>query len=213
MSQKSYLEIQQYQSNKVRKPLPKIRGDIFHRGLVDQYVANLSEIQLFGFSQERGIPVEILRRHQIGWDGYAYILPIYHEEGYLIGFRRKIIGGDTISKKGSRAGLFNVQCLKSAGDAAVVYVCEGEWDVMALEAAGYEFVVGVPGAFTFMKEWLHLFKNKHVVLLYDADEVGREGSKKVAKMLEGIALTVKNVNLSKILSKGKDVRDYFNDKE
>jgi DNA primase len=80
--------------------------------------------------------------------------------------------GDTISKKGSQAGLFNVECLKAASYGVIIYICEGEWDAMALEAQGYEYVVGVPGAFTFMKEWLHLFKDRHVVILYDADQTG-----------------------------------------
>jgi len=212
MSKESYLEIQEYQANKTKFPRPKIEKDIFDRRLIDQYVVNLSDARLLSFSKERGIPLEILRCHQIGWDGYAYTLPIFHENGFLIGFRRKISGGDTFSKKGSVAGLFNVQWLKSAEHGSIVYICEGEWDSLALEAQGYKFVVGVPGAFTFMKEWLPLFRNKHVILLYDADETGKERSKKVALMLRDISLTVKNIDLSKILVKGKDVRDYFNTK-
>ncbi len=111
MSNESYLDIQKYQANKIKLPRPEIEKDIFDRRLINQYVANLSDAQLLSFSKERGIPLEILRRHQIGWDGYAYTLPIFHENGFLIGFRRKIPGGDTISKKGSVAGLFNVQCV------------------------------------------------------------------------------------------------------
>lgn len=210
MSEKSYQAIREYQASKYKLSKIKITRDLFDRGLVDRYVFNLLESQLQSFSEERGIPVNILKLHKIGWDGYAYTLPIYHENGFLIGFRRKIPGGDTISKKGSRAGLFNVDCLRTVSYGSVIYICEGEWDAMALEAQGYEFVVGVPGAFTFMKEWLHLFKDKNVVLLYDVDQTGRERSKIVEKMLNGVALSIKNVDLSKILSKGKDVRDFFN---
>ncbi len=212
MSDKSYLEIRRYQANKPHAPVPMIKKDLFNRGLIDCYESCLSRVQLKNFSDDRGIPIDTLRKHRIGWDGYAYTLPIFHENGFLIGFRRKIPEGDTISKKGSRAGLFNVECLKTAPYGAVVYICEGEWDTMSMEAHGYEFVVGVPGALTFLKEWVHLFKGKHVVLLYDADQTGRECSKKVAQMLCDIALSVKNVDLAKVLSHGKDVRDYFNGK-
>jgi 5S rRNA maturation endonuclease (ribonuclease M5) len=210
MSEKSYQAIREYQASKTKLPKIKPTKDLFDRSLVDRYVLNLLESQLKSFSEERGIPINILKRHKIGWDGYAYTLPIYQENGFLIGFRRKIPGGDTISKKGSQAGLFNVECLKAASYGVIIYICEGEWDAMALEAQGYEYVVGVPGAFTFMKEWLHLFKDRHVVILYDADQTGQSRSKVVAKMLTGFALSVKNVDLSKILSRGKDVRDFFN---
>ena len=209
MSQKSYLEIQEYQKNKKITPQIKIERDLFNDRLVEKYVKQLSKIQLEKFSQERGIPIEVLKEHQIGWDGYAYTLPIYHQEGFLIGFRRKIPDGDTISKKGSRAGLFNVDTIMASSAGTTIYICEGEWDAMMLETQGYVHVVAVPGAFTFKKEWLSLFKNRHVVLLYDTDETGRKQAEKIAVILKNHALTVKNVDLSAILKEGKDVRDYF----
>ena len=208
MSNKSYLEIEKYQARNIKRK-QIITEHMFDPALVKKYIANLHPGKLSLFAKERGIPEDVLRSHEIGWDGYAYTIPIYHYDGFLIGFRRKIPGGDTISKKGSCAGLFNVKVLRKSASRDAIYICEGCWDAMALEAQGYRNIVAVPGAYTFLTEWVPYFKDRHVVILYDADETGRARAMKVADMLLNIAMSVKNVDLSKILHGGKDVRDYF----
>jgi len=51
-----------------------------------------------------------------------------------------------------------------------------------LRLTNHATVLGVPGSHTFKEKWLRRFKGKEVILLYDNDEPGRKGIKKVLSM-------------------------------
>jgi len=89
-----------------------------------------------------------------------------------------------------------------------VFICEGHWDALAwmetllhLQQRGdilvkkgrpdpekslykvYD-VVGAPGATTFPEEWLKLFSRRDLILLYDNDEAGQKGVRRLIKMMK-----------------------------
>lgn len=95
---------------------------------------------------------------------------------------------------------------------STVYICEGEWDALALYPflSQEEAVVAVPGATVFKDSWLELFRGKDVVLLYDNDDAGETGWKKASKKLNGYAKTLRRIDWKKLESMGveaKDIRD------
>lgn len=115
---------------------------------------------------------------------------------------------------------------------STVFICEGHWDSVAwVEAllhlqqrgdkvvkkgrpdpenslyASYD-IAGAPGATTFSEEWLRDLKNRDVVILYDNDEAGEKGRKRLIKLMREA-----NINFQRVRymhwkkSDPNDIRD------
>ena len=72
---------------------------------------------------------------------------------------------------------FGVERLRDAGPGAIVALCEGALDALALRriarSRGVEAVaLGLPGAATWKPEWSELCRGRRVVLAFDADAAG-----------------------------------------
>jgi len=101
--------------------------------------------------------------------------------------------------------LFNADKLADLEKGSKVYICEGEFDAMALEQRGYN-AVGILGVTNFSPEMTGLFKGLDVVLSLDNDEAGEQATAKIAEMFLLNGQAVK----SKQLPEGvKDVSEYF----
>jgi hypothetical protein len=97
---------------------------------------------------------------------------------------------------------------------ADVYICEGEWDTIALawlfkKLDTNSVAVGVPGASIFKNEWIELFANRRVFLLHDNDTAGENGRKLCYEKLKGVAEEVRAVSWPASLPEGFDVRDFI----
>ncbi|OBI52873.1 helix-turn-helix domain-containing protein [Mycobacterium sp. E787] len=91
------------------------------------------------------------------------------------------------------------------GDAATVYVVEGEKDVLAIEAAGGAAVTSAMGACKArLADWSPL-EGKHATIVADNDKAGRNHAAQVAGLLEGIAASVRIVEAVE----GKDAADHI----
>ncbi|MDP8229793.1 MAG: AAA family ATPase [Candidatus Gorgyraea atricola] len=179
----------------------------FDEGLVERYVNNISNDKLKEFAQERGLPVEVLKKYKIGINERGeFSLPVYDIEGKIRDIRRKRIGSDTISSAGAEVFLFGIEDLLLNNR---IFVTEGEWSKMALEVQGYPSI-GVPGASILKDEWVTYFMNKEVNIVYDLDSGGENGTKRLIKKLKSIAKEIKVIHLPKELGEGKDIRDFFN---
>ena len=64
-----------------------------------------------------------------------------------------------------------------------IVLCEGEYDAMSLDCAGYRVVSGSCGAGTFKDEWVYGFSGKEVYVIYDNDEAGLRGMELVGRKL------------------------------
>lgn len=65
-----------------------------------------------------------------------------------------------------------------------IWICEGEWDALALiQFDPPAIVVATPGANSFKDEWTPWFANREVVLLFDNDDPGRSGAKRTGESL------------------------------
>ena len=93
---------------------------------------------------------------------------------------------------------------------ATVYFCEGEKDADALAKLELIATTASEGARAPWDSTLtpH-FKDRHVVVLPDADEPGRAHGQKVARALDGAAASVKVVDLFPDLSDGSDVANWL----
>ena len=86
-----------------------------------------------------------------------------------------------------------------------VCVCEGEKDVLALEAMGFTATCNAGGAKKWREEHAKQLAGKEVFIFPDNDKPGAEHAEKVAKSLLGIAKEIRIVRVPV----GKDVSDWI----
>ena len=168
--------------------------------------------------RQRGLPVKAYKRFRVAWSGVEWLLPCYRGTGMVSDIRRwSQRNNKTRSTTGCQTQLFGSQWLEryEVSRGGIVWVCEGEWDVMALaellSRAGRkdDAVVGVPGADTFKRQWLEWFGGHHVRLCYDNDGAGDRGSEKAGRLLDGVAKKLEYLCWSDRLKQGYDLRDFI----
>ncbi|HKI43100.1 MAG TPA: toprim domain-containing protein, partial [Mycobacterium sp.] len=91
------------------------------------------------------------------------------------------------------------------GDAATVYIPEGEKDVLAIEALGGAAVCSAMGAGKAHKADWSVLKGKTAVVIADKDKPGRDHATQVAGLLDGVAASVQVVEAAA----GKDAADHI----
>lgn len=161
--------------------------------------------------ESRGIPSDVLRKWGIGWNGKRYTMPVRDTAGHVVDLRVYKLGEQLLSTKGCKTGLFGAHKIKPGK--GKIYVCEGEWDAMALDALASKLghqaqIVGVPGAGTFKQEWTESFKAKDVITLYDNDTAGEDGERVALGRLRGVASSIKFIHWPSDAPSGFDVRDW-----
>ena len=165
-------------------------------------------------AKDRQLPRSAFLPWGIGWDGFQYTFPIFDARGNCVDVRHWKPGTRIMSTAGCNTGLFGMQYLTDkARLKEVVYICEGEWDAIALawllkllKLPGV--VVGVPGAGTFKAEWVPSFKGRDVVALYDNDEAGDGGEVKCFQMIGAAAKSLRFVRWPGDVPPGFDTRDW-----
>ncbi len=93
---------------------------------------------------------------------------------------------------------------------STIYFCEGEKAVEAARSLGVIATTNVYGAGNWTENYNTYFKGRHVVILPDNDEPGRDHAKKVAKELTGVAASVKILDLPGLPEKG-DICEWIAD--
>lgn len=80
----------------------------------------------------------------------------------------------------------------------VLYLCEGEIDMLTARQMGYNALTGTAGAGTWKPEWTREIAEcnpEKVVIIYDPDKAGKEGREKVSAALTEAGLLVEFVDL------------------
>lgn len=115
-------------------------------------------------------------------------------------------GGWAWSTKDTRRVLYRLPRVLQAVDAGdAVFVCEGEKDVQAIEAAGAVATCNPGGAGKWADEYSQVLRGTVVVVVADRDKAGRDHARRVAASLEGVAASV--VVCEAI--QGKDATDHL----
>lgn len=160
---------------------------------------------------KRGLSQETINKFLLGWDGERVTIPVI-ENGNIVNIRRYLPNAPKGTpkmlnwKKGyGMVRLFNRDIIKLY---ETIYICEGEFDAMVLTQNGFPAVSSTAGADSWSSTFNILFQNKHVVIVYDNDEAGEKGAKKVAEALSPFVKSIKIVTLDELPPKG-DVTDYF----
>lgn len=97
--------------------------------------------------------------------------------------------------------------LQDLSKADFVVIVEGEKDVLTVERLGLTATCNSGGAEHFCEDLVPYFLGKHVAILPDNDETGRNHALKVASLLSGVVKSLKIVELPQIPQKG-DVTDW-----
>lgn len=167
-------------------------------------------------AKARGLPVKALRDWRLGWDGTQWLLPVWSEKKTCRDIRcwnpkSKIMK----SPKGCKVQLYGWYRASKLPTGATIYICEGEWDAIALSwllaRAGVlnAAAVGVPGAGTFKDEWIEDLHGYKIVLCYDNDPAGEQGSVKAYNKLKDNVKAIQILKWPGQASRGFDIRDFI----
>ncbi|HUW13097.1 MAG TPA: hypothetical protein VM537_25455, partial [Anaerolineae bacterium] len=118
-------------------------------------------------------------------------------------------GGWIWNLKGVRRVLYRLPDLLASPDAPV-YVTEGEKDADRLAREGVVATTNFGGAGKWSKAYAEPLREHDVVIIPDNDEPGRQHADRVARLLHGVARSVKVIELPDLPKKG-DVRDWLDD--
>jgi len=180
----------------------------------EEYVSAAgNEGALDDLAKHRGIPARVLRSYGVGCNGDRYTLAVRDHQGRIVDIRQydtkqKIM----MSTAGCNVGLLNAHLLQER-QSEPVYLCEGEWDAMAIDwllqlnkAPG--IVLAVPGAGVLKAEWVPWLAGRKIHTLYDLDEAGENGEQLAFKRLGSAVKAITYTHWPEELPSGFDARDW-----
>lgn len=197
--------------------------DIKHLGLkgnLSQFLEHVSKENEDGMTptrwkrlcEDRGLPIDAFHHWGIGHDGRRYTLPVRNYRGVVQDIRMYSLRKRFITTAGCSPGLLGSEQL-SKRPAEPVYVCEGEWDAMALQwllqrqrRAG--IVLAVPGANVLKRDWAEWLEARKVYVLFDADEAGDNAEVLFAERYGPACDAIHYIHWPTAVPSGFDVRDW-----
>lgn len=163
----------------------------------------------------RSIPSKHLRDHGFAIIDGIWLIPGRTSKGKIHDLRRYDLSTKQLaSTAGCESQLWGAEKLAIAPRGSRVWLCEGEWDGMAMRwmlnvlQMFEDVVVAVPGASILKKEWVPLFDGMHVMACYDADDAGKQGARRALKMLKESSASMKFLCWPETRPSGYDIRDH-----
>jgi len=118
-------------------------------------------------------------------------------------------GGWLWNLKGIRRVIFRWPAVaKAVVEGQPIFVVEGEKDVLGLEGIGVVATCNSGGAGKWTEDLSEALRNADVIVLPDNDEAGRKHGELVVSFVEGIARSIRVLNLPHLAEKG-DVSDWI----
>jgi len=201
------------------------------RGNADTIIGNLfnsvyrKALRAFhckSLAKKRGIPEEAFAQDKcLGFDPLLarYVWVVRDSKGKATALRCAVFTGKKAqirNLKGTKLGLLGAEALGSSASDVPVYLCEGEWDRIAvqyllnkLEKPGV--VLGVPGAGCYNSKWNLWLRNRHVICLFDHDDPGKAGACAVYKKLKGSCKSLRFLSWGEGKREGYDMHDLVKD--
>lgn len=165
----------------------------------------------------KGIPLHVIKANNIKYNPFndTVVIPTYALNGSInnlykyVSSNNNLYGTPTLSST-----IYNAEPTPEQE----VWLCEGHWDKLAAEAmfgsSHQATALGAPGASSFKPPWTQYFRDRDLIICYDADEAGSKG---ITKVLRTIAdspqkpRTVSVVQWPEGVEEGYDIRDAFRD--
>ena len=122
--------------------------------------------------------------------------------------RRPVGSGWEYKVSGTRQVPYRLPGLVASSPETPVYIVEGEKDADRLVSMGLVATCNAGGAGKWRNSHSECLKGRHVTLIPDNDDAGRDHVQKVAASLKGIALSVRILSLPGLPAKG-DVSDWL----
>ncbi len=176
----------------------------------EQNVEMFKGAPVLTISKNRKLTPKALRAWGVGWNGVGYTVPM-RAGSTITDLRRYVLGpsAKTINTSGGKGSL-----LGQDNGARDIWLCEGEWDGIALweafsKAAAPPAVMAVGGAGSFPQQAISLFQDRNVNLVFDNDSPGEQGMERTGRMLEGTASKILYIQWPSGLPEGYDVRDLY----
>lgn len=181
----------------------------FLQTVAEEAIKNKTKVTELAF--QRKLSDELLLGMQVGWINGSWVMPVFARDGKTV-LNIKIYDGDSFMNTAScNSTMYGLWAMPDEYD--TVYICEGEWDTLAMMELIDEdrtVALGVPGAGHVLKpDTVELLVGKSVRLLYDNDEAGQNGLKKTTAALAPVVSELKILKWPKGTSSGHDVRDVF----
>lgn len=175
---------------------------------IEQQRSGTRKSAMSKLGKERSISLRALLRYKTASNGTEWLFPCINTQGNVVDIRRWR-DGKTRGTKGCANQLYGLHLLKRNTER--VWLCEGEWDALALSAVipDGEVALAVPGADVFKAGWVDHFAGKHITICYDNDEAGDRGSMKAGTCVTQVARSVRYLCWPEDRSVGWDVRDHL----
>jgi hypothetical protein len=122
--------------------------------------------------------------------------------------RPKPGGGWDWTVKGVKQVPYRLPKLLAADSAQAVFVVEGEKDAENLARIGLQATCNAGGAGKWTDDHAEFLRGRRVIILYDNDDAGHNHAQRVAHTLNGVAESVRVVELTGLPDKG-DVTDWI----
>jgi len=166
----------------------------------------LSMADLFPASKTKDTPLKLIQTYDYRDEAGELLYQVQRFEPKTFRQRRPDgKGGWTYSLKDTRRVLYQLPELTRAESIIIV---EGEKDVDSLRAMKFVATWNPGGAGKWLPEYSDHLKDKHVVLIPDNDDPGREHMLKVAQALQGVAANIRWLEIPDLPVKG-DVSDFI----
>jgi hypothetical protein len=195
-----------------KTPVGKLPSD----RLLDEYVEVLmgSRQHLRTMRERRGLTKATIEKFQIGWDGERFTIPVRDANGELLNVRRYNPSAkqakDKMKSWAVGTGSRQLFCSDILAESDTVIITEGEMDCLIGRQEGLPTLSHTAGAAAWDNRWNEEFEHKIVYIVYDCDDAGRRGARKVAHALELFAKEVHIIDLP-LKGKGDDLTNYFVD--
>lgn len=174
--------------------------------------------ELLNKTHELGFTNETIEEHKLGLayvnEGVTLAFPIFFDN-VLMDVRRynifKLPGIPKMtSDKGAKSGwIFPYDLWKDSVD--TTYIFEGEKDALMARQLGLNAISLTGGAAAVPNQFcLPAFKDKEVIICFDNDQAGRDGSQNLARVLHEHTTSVKILDISALVKEEKeDFYDYI----
>jgi hypothetical protein len=179
---------------------------------IDSWTARLlgNERALLRLKEVRGLSEATIQAYELGWDGERYTIPVRDAEGNLLNVRKYKLGARSakmvnIDGHGG-ATLYGVDALEHDE----VLLTEGEMDKLIAREQGFNSLTTTAGAGTWQAEWSPLFAGKRVYIVYDCDDQGVAGARRVASRITKAGAEA-HIVLLPLSTRGADLTNYFVD--